>query len=73
MEAQRSTVFRELDLVMHGDAQANNNPIQEQLRKCPEAFKVGEAIGRLCDRLRFDREGGDRLLPPAGLIMPPLI
>ncbi|MDB4873067.1 MAG: hypothetical protein JWL97_4071, partial [Gemmatimonadales bacterium] len=36
---QHARVVRELDLVMQGDAKANNL-IEEQLRQCPEAFEV---------------------------------
>ena len=60
-------VVRELDLVAHG-AVCRQDPIQEQLRKCPEAFEVGELIGKMCDRLKYsyDEVGDERCLPPAG-------
>lgn len=49
------------------------DPIVERLRQCPEAFNAGEMVGNMFDSLKYDRddaEGGDRLLPPAGLVMP---
>lgn len=49
------------------------DPIVEQLQQCPEALKAGEMVGKMFDTLKYDRddsEGGDRLLPPAGLVMP---
>jgi hypothetical protein len=57
---------------MHGDAKANNL-IEEQLRQCPEAFEVGKIVEKLCDSLKHDGHGGDRLLPPAGVVMPPIV
>lgn len=55
------------------NAPAFTDPIVERLQQCPEAFKAGEIVGNMFDRLQYDRddsEGGDRLLPPAGLVMP---
>jgi len=51
------------------------DPILEQLQRCPEAFKAGEMVGKMFDTVKYDHdgtEGGDRLLPPAGLIIPPV-
>jgi hypothetical protein len=72
LAAQRARVLRELDLVMQGDAKANN-PIEEQLRQCPKALEVGKIVEKLCDALKYDRHGGSRLLPPPGVIMPPIV
>jgi hypothetical protein len=69
---QQTSVFRALDRVIRDDGQARNS-IEEQLRLCPEAFKVGELVGKVCDSLKYDRESGERVLPPAGLVMPPFI
>ena len=69
---QQTSVFRALDRVIRDDGQARN-PIEEQLRVCPEAFKAGELVGKVCDSLKYDRESGERVLPPAGLVMPPFI
>jgi hypothetical protein len=51
------------------------DPIQEQLRQCPEAFHAGELIGQMCDRLKYshDEVGDERCLPPAGAVMPLLV
>ena len=49
------------------------DPIVEQLLQCPEAFKAGELVGKMFDTLKYDRddsEGGNRLLPPAGVVLP---
>ena len=48
----------------------------EQLRQCPEAFKVGEILGKAFDSLNYVKDGGelgDRYLPPAGTVIPPLV
>jgi hypothetical protein len=53
-----------------------NDPITEQLRQCPEAFKVGEILGKAFDSLRYAQDGAelrDRYLPPAGTVIPPLV
>jgi hypothetical protein len=67
-------VMRELDLVTQG-AMRQENPIQEQLRKCPEAFQAGELLGKMCDRLKYSLEeaGDERCLPPAGAVIPLLV
>jgi hypothetical protein len=67
-------VVRELDLIAQG-AVRQADPIQEQLRKCPEALQAGELIGKICDRLKYspDEAGDERCLPPAGAVMPPLV
>jgi hypothetical protein len=67
-------VMRELDLIAQGTVR-QADPIQEQLRKCPEAFQAGELIGKMCDRLKYshDEAGDERCLPPAGAVMPPLV
>jgi len=50
------------------------DPIMEQLKQCPEAFKVGEILGKVFDSVKYGQEEGlaDQLLPPAGTIIPPL-
>jgi hypothetical protein len=48
----------------------------EQLKQCPEAFKVGEILGKAFDSLKYAQDGaelGDRYLPPAGTVIPPLV
>ncbi|MGA9507141.1 MAG: hypothetical protein WBV55_00710 [Candidatus Sulfotelmatobacter sp.] len=52
------------------------DPIVEQLKQCPEAFKVGEILGKAFDSLKYAQDGaelGDRYLPPAGTVIPPLV
>jgi len=72
MKAER--IMGELDLVAQPGAR-QLDPIQEQLRKCPDAFKAGELIGKICDRLKYshDEIKDERCLPPAGAVMPPLV
>ena len=67
-------VMRELDLVAQG-AVRQEDPIEEQLRRCPDAFKAGELVGKVCDQVKYGRNqtAGERLLPPAGAVMPPLV
>lgn len=50
------------------------DPILEKLRRCPEAFKVGEILGKAFDSLKYRQEevvDGDRFFPPPGAILPP--
>jgi hypothetical protein len=52
------------------------DPIMEQLKQCPEAFKVGELLGKAFDSLKYAQDGGeigDRYLPPSGAVIPPLV
>ena len=67
-------VLRALEEAMH-DHVNTNDPIMEQLKRCPEGFKVGEILSKAFDSLKYtqDRSGlGDRYLPPSGAVMPPL-
>ena len=50
------------------------DPIVEQLKQCPEAFKLGAILGKALDSLKYaqDELSADRLLPPAGAVIPPL-
>jgi hypothetical protein len=70
--AQRVTAA--LEAVLHG-ASGIRDPIMEQLKQCPEAFKVGEILGKVFDSVKYEQEEGlaDRFLPPAGTIIPPLV
>jgi len=68
-------VFRALEEAAHGRVNAND-PTMEHLKQCPEAFKVGEILGKAFDSLRYAQDGrefGDRYLPPAGTVIPPLV
>jgi hypothetical protein len=50
------------------------DPIMEQLKQCPDAFKVGEILGKVFDSFKYGQDElfADRLLPPAGTVLPPL-
>ena len=68
-------VLRALEEATHGRAN-RSDPIMEQLRQCPETFKVGEILGKAFDTLKYAQaagELGDRYLPPSGVIIPPLV
>jgi hypothetical protein len=68
-------VVRALQEARHGRVDTND-PIVEQLKQCPEAFKVGEILGKALDSLKYAQDGGelgDRYLPPAGTVLPPLV
>ncbi len=68
-------VLRALEEAAHNHVNAND-PIMEQLKQCPEAFKVGEILGKAFDSLKYAQDGGelgDRYLPPAGVVIPPLV
>lgn len=49
------------------------DPIVEQLKQCPDAFKVGEILGKAFDSLKYGQDEvlADRVLPPAGTVLPP--
>ena len=75
-------VGNDFERVMHElEAVARENlrqadPILEQLKQCPEAFKAGEMIGEMLDSLKYSQgndPAGDRYLPPAGAVIPPLV
>jgi hypothetical protein len=68
-------VLRALEEARNGRTNTND-PIVEQLKQCPEAFKVGEILGKAFDSLKYAQDGaelGDRYLPPAGTVIPPLV
>jgi lipopolysaccharide biosynthesis regulator YciM len=68
-------VLRALKEARHGRTNTKD-PIVEQLRKCPEAFKVGKILGKAFDSLKYaqhEGELGGRYLPPAGTVIPPLV
>jgi len=68
-------VLRALEEATHGRVNTSD-PIVEQLRQCPEAFKVGEILGKAFDSLKYAQTGseiGDRCLPPSGVVIPPLV
>lgn len=48
------------------------DPLLERLRKCPDTFAAGEMLARMFDTLKYDIEQteDERLLPPAGVILP---
>ncbi len=68
-------VLRALEEATHGRINTSD-PIMEQLKQCPEAFKVGEILGKAFDSLKYAQDGdelGERYLPPAGVVIPPLV
>ena len=68
-------VLRSLEEATHNHVNTND-PIMEQLKQCPEAFRVGEILGKAFDSLKYAQDGGeigDRYLPPAGVVIPPLV
>jgi hypothetical protein len=68
-------VLRALEEAAHGRTNTND-PIMEQLKQCPEAFKVGAILGKAFDSLKYAQDGselGDRYLPPSGVVIPPLV
>lgn len=72
---QVERVTRELDAMMR-DLLPERDPIEEQLKQCPEAFKAGELIETMFNAAKFGQDGTvehERLLPPAGAVIPPLV
>jgi len=67
-------VIRELAKAAHSEARVTD-PILENLRLCPEAFKVGEILGKVFDSLKYRQDDvidEERMRPPPGTILPPL-
>lgn len=74
IDGHAKRVLRALEEAAHGRVNTND-PIVEQLKQCPEAFQAGEILGKAFDSLKYARDGGepgDRYLPPAGTVIPPL-
>jgi hypothetical protein len=67
-------VMQALEDVLRGDTKAFD-PIMEQLKQCPEAFKVGEILGKAFDSVKYgqDEVFAGRFLPPSGTIIPPIV
>jgi hypothetical protein len=65
-------VLRALHESVHGSVN-RPDPITEQLKQCPDAFKVGEILGKVFDSFKCGQDEilADRLLPPAGTVIPP--
>ncbi|HEV2398752.1 MAG TPA: hypothetical protein VGS27_17540 [Candidatus Sulfotelmatobacter sp.] len=66
-------VMRYLAEAAYNEAQVTD-PILEKLGQCPEAFKVGEILGKAFDSLKYwqdDVIDEDRIMPPPGTILPP--
>ena len=67
-------VMQELKAACRDNRQAD--PIVEQLRQCPDAFKAGEMIGKMFDSIKYgkdEHQEEERYLPPAGVVMPPIV
>jgi hypothetical protein len=67
-------VMQELESACRNNRQAD--PIVEQLKQCPDAFKAGEMVGKMFDSIKYgkdEHQGEERYLPPAGVVMPPLV
>ena len=68
-------VMRALEEALQNNANTRD-PIVEQLKQCPEAFKVGEILGRAFDSLKYaqsEETHRERYLPPSGAVIPPLV
>jgi len=68
-------VLRALEEAAQGRTNTNDL-ITEGLKQCPEAFKVGEILGKAFDSLKYAQDGseiGERYLPPSGVVIPPLV
>jgi len=70
----KERVMRELDALMLASS-PRHDPMMERLSQCPEAFQVGEMLAKLFDSQQFnnDQERSERLLPPSGTVIPPLV
>ena len=75
LDGDAKRVLKALEEATHNHVNTND-PIMEQLKQCPEGFKVGEILGKAFDSLKYaqhEGEVGDRYLPPAGTVIPPLV
>jgi hypothetical protein len=75
IDEDEKRVLQALEGATHNHVNTND-PITEQLRQCPEAFKVGEILGKALGSLKYAQDGselGDRYLPPSGTVIPPLV
>jgi len=75
IDSELQRVTYELESVTRENSR-QPDPIVEQLKQCPEAFKAGEMIGKMLDSLKYSQNNdaaGDRSLPPAGAVIPPLV
>ena len=74
IDSELQRVTYELESVTRENSR-QPDPIVEQLKQCPEAFKAGEMIGKMLDQLKYSQGKdvpGDRYLPPPGAVIPPL-
>jgi hypothetical protein len=74
----RDEKFQEVMRALREAKQATatvRDPIMEQLKQCPDAFKVGGILGKVFDSFKYGQDEilADRLLPPAGSVIPPLV
>jgi hypothetical protein len=70
-----SRVMSELDGITRENIPQPDH-IVEELKRCPEAFQVGEILARILDTRKYDpdqRSRQDGSLPPAGAVVPPLV
>jgi len=66
-------VMRHLADAARNEAKVTD-PILKELRQCPEAFKVGEILGKAFDSLKYRQDDvidEERIMPPPGTILPP--
>jgi hypothetical protein len=68
--SKSETLARKLEFMIH-ESGSGTDPIVEQLRQCPEAFKAGrileEALGSQA------QQSGSRAALPAGTVMSPFV
>src|SRR5262245_16285070 len=71
---KQERVARQLDVLIRENAARQENAIEEQIRQCPDALKVGELMEKLFQEIKHGFEGDveqDRCLPPPESIIPP--
>ena len=75
IDKTRNECCEALQEATHGGVNTND-PIVEQLKQCPEAFKVGEILGKAFDSLKHAEDGaelGDGSPRPRARCLPPLV
>jgi hypothetical protein len=71
---KQERIVRQLDVLVRESHARQENTIEEQLKRCPQAFKAGELLEKIFDRARHgNEENADYgcVQAPAEAIIPP--
>lgn len=71
---KQERVIRQLDVLVREHSVRQESAIEEQIIRCPDAFKAGELLEKMFENARRTGDEGtepDRFLPPPETIIPP--